>query len=202
VNLHQKRTLPDATLVLEHNGEVIRARVEAAFDGEKYRICASEGRLAANGAYHGVLHWTFPEGVFIQGLEVRVHDGVATGTPAEAMRRFQRRRERRFDAALPVQFFCLQDGRRVSCEGVTRDLSRHGLSAVITKIGTTVNRGMFLEFTLSLAGGKVEGLGRVVEVQPVPSAGVLLRMRISGMTEDGISLFQEWLERKKKEESE
>jgi hypothetical protein len=61
---------------------------------------------------------------------------------------------------------------------------------------------MFLEFTLSLAGGRVEGLGRVVEVQPVPSAGVLLRMRISGMTEDGISLFQEWLERKKKEESE
>jgi hypothetical protein len=193
-------TLPGATLVLERNGEVMRARVEASFDGDGYTMVASEGTLPRKGAYKGILHWAFPEGVFTQALEVRVHEGVATGKPVEEVRRFQRRRERRYEGVFPVRFVSLNGNRLVEWEGTTRDISRHGISAGLGGSLPQITRGIFLGFRLSLGQGTVEGSGRVVDTHGTPSAGVVIRLRVNGMTEEGIALLQDWMEKQKKEE--
>lgn len=192
--------MPGATLVLERNGEVYHARVDAFYDGEKYLLTVRQGQLPDRGVLRGNLHWTFPEGVLTQALEITIISGKLSAKPIEAIRRFQRRRERRFNAAFPIRIVGIVSGKKVAWEGKTRDISLHGWSAEFYGDLSGISHGMFLEFQMTLPSGCVEGVGRIVDIRTQPHLPVVVRLRVSANTENGFSNLQEWLKQHKKEE--
>ncbi|MHA2621360.1 MAG: PilZ domain-containing protein [bacterium JZ-2024 1] len=195
------RRLPGATLVLERNGRVFRARVDALFDGQSYQFTLREDDFPEKGNFHGILHWRFEEGILTQALQVSIRRHNAVGTPIEPVRKFQRRREPRFPGSFDVRLLALQYGKTTIWKGSSLDISLHGLCVQVESADTAISPGMFLEVNMALPSGTVDGFARVVYVVGKPPRPLIVRLRISGLNEQGFHIIYDWIHQQKKEES-